>query len=283
MRVLITGADGQLGRALQTAFADDEVRAAGHAALDVSEPGQVAKAIISFQPDAVVHAAAWTDTSGCERDPERALLINGDGAGIVAEVCRRAGARMLYVSTNEVFDGEKGSPYTEDDKARAVNAYGASKLEGERRIRAAGGDWCIVRTSWLYGPGRQSFPEKVLSSAEREGNIRVVTDEKACPTYTADLAEGIARLVRERLSGVFHLVNEGACSRFEWAAEVLALAGKPVGIQPVSQAEYGVAVRKPVDSRLANVEAAQLGIKLRPWRAALADYIRTKVPQEARP
>jgi dTDP-4-dehydrorhamnose reductase len=281
MRILITGADGQLGRALQGAFAGDEVHAAGHAAVDVADSRQVSETLASFRPDAVVHAAAWTDTAGCERDPERALRVNGEGAGIVAEECGRSEAIMIYVSSNEVFDGEKGAPYTEEDVTRAINAYGASKLEGERRVRAAGGAYCIVRTSWLYGPGRQSFPEKIMAAAERGEPLRVVTDEIASPTYTADLAEGIARLTRGRASGVFHLTNEGACSRFEWAKEILRLAGVSIRVEAAKQADFGAPFRKPANSTLANREAARMGIRLRPWGEALAEHMRARVPQGA--
>jgi dTDP-4-dehydrorhamnose reductase len=189
---------------------------------------------------------------------------------------------MVYVSSNEVFDGDKGSPCAEDDPTHALNAYGASKLEGERQVQAAGGDYCIVRTSWLYGPGRQSFPEKILAAAERGGPLKLVTDEIASPTFTIDLANGIAKLTRLRATGTFHLANEGACSRADWAQEVLRLAGISVAVERVRQADFGAPFRKPIDSTLANVNAARLGVTLRPWRDALAEHMRiAQVPLEA--
>jgi len=264
-------------------LAEEDVQAPGHTDLDVTDRDRVRQAVESFRPDVVIHAAAWTDTTGCEGDPARATLVNGEAAGIVAEACRNAGAAMVYVSSNEVFDGEKGHPYIEDDAPNPINAYGRSKLEGEERVRVALGEHCIVRTSWLYGPGRQSFPEKILAAARERGSLRVVTDEVASPTWTVDLAHGIAGLVRVRATGVFHLTNEGSCSRKEWAEDVLRLADlKDVPVAPARQEEFGSPYRKPPFTVLANVHAARLGVSLRPWREALADHLRgVTVPEGA--
>jgi dTDP-4-dehydrorhamnose reductase len=150
------------------------------------------------------------------------MLVNGRGAGIVAEACREVGAAIVYVSSNEVFDGEKGAPYDEDDATNAVNAYAASKLEGERQVTAALEARYIVRTSWLYGPGRVSFPEKILQAARRDGKLRAVTDEIASPTWTVDLAEAIAKLVRQPAYGVYHLTNAGWCSRLSGSGDPAA-------------------------------------------------------------
>ncbi|HET8945326.1 MAG TPA: dTDP-4-dehydrorhamnose reductase [Dehalococcoidia bacterium] len=274
MRILITGANGQLGRALVVALVDDVV-ALGHGELDITDAGAVRRALAEARPEVVVHAAAWTDTAGCERDPERAMLVNGRGAGIVAEACREAGAAMVYVSSNEVFDGEKGSPYDEVDATNAVNAYAASKLEGERQVAGTLEARYIVRTSWLYGPGRVSFPEKILQAAQRDGKLRAVTDELASPTWTVDLAEAIARLVRTEAYGLYHFTNSGWCSRFEWAAEILRLAGMTdVPIESAPMAEFELPYRKPPFTAIANNNGARLGITLRPWQEALADHMR---------
>jgi dTDP-4-dehydrorhamnose reductase len=207
------------------------------------------------------------------------MRVNGDGAAIVAEACRETGSALIYISSNEVFDGEKPTPYAEDDQPNAINAYGRSKLEGERRVQAILDRFCIVRTSWLYGPGRDSFPEKILGAARRGGPLKLVTDEIASPTFTVDLAHGIARLAHERATGLFHLTNTGACSRRDWAEEVLRLADLSVAIEPVTQAEYGGPFRKPVNSVLENRNAAQLGVTLRPWQEALAKHMQTAVAQ----
>jgi len=272
--MLITGGQGQLGRALQSALSDQEVEAPGHAELDVTDREQVRKALARFTPATVIHAAAWTDTTACERDQDRAMLVNGEAAAIVAQACREIDAAMVYISTNEVFDGAKTTPYVEDDAPNPINAYGRSKLEGEQRAREALDRCCVVRTSWLYGPGRDSFPEKILAAARESRALRLVTDEVASPTWTVDLAGAIARLVREGASGVFHLTNGDSCSRKEWAQEVLRLAGlNEIPVEPTTQSEYGAPFPKPAFSALANVNASRLGITLRSWRRALADHM----------
>lgn len=275
MRLLITGGRGQLGRALQAALGDHEVLAPGHAELDVTDAEQVRSAIDGFRPDLLIHAAAWTDTAGCEAEPDRALLVNGEGTRIVAAACAAVGAAMLYVSTNEVFDGEKAEPYREEDAPNPINVYGRSKLEGERHVQSLLERHHIVRTSWLYGPGRASFPEKIVKAARGQGRLRLVTDEVASPTWTVDLAAAIARLIGTSDWGVYHVTNEGYCSRIEWALEVLRLAGLAgAPMEPTAQSEFGAAYRKPPFSALANVNAARLGIRPRHWREALEEHLR---------
>jgi dTDP-4-dehydrorhamnose reductase len=288
--VLLTGADGQLGRALQdlmpgsyTAgqqtfyrlipFAHHERRykqsVAG--ALDITHRDAVRVAVAEAKPDIVINAAAWTDTVGCEHDPERAMLVNCEGARHLANAARDAGAALVQVSTNEVFDGTKTTPYDEDNATNAINAYGRSKLAGEDAVREATDRHYIVRTSWVYGPGRMSFPEKVLANARKGKPLRGVTDETASPTLTLDLAQAIVQLMTTEAFGTYHLTNSGDCSRKKWAEEVLRLAGIDAKVAAATQAEFGV--RKPVYSTLANSRAAALGITLRPWRDALAEYM----------
>ena len=279
MRILVTGGKGQLGVALQSALSQHEVRAPGHAELDVTSAAVIRETIESFRPEVVIHAAAWTDAAAAERDPAACEAVNGGGTGNVARACAAAGVPIAYVSSNEVFDGEKGAPYAEDDATQAINEYGRSKLAGEDAAREAGGDFYIVRTSWLYGPGRVSFPEKIIERARADGALRGVTDEIASPTWTANLAAALVALVSSGRFGVYHLAAEGSCSRKEWAEEVLRLAGIDVPVEAVRQADFGLTFRKPLDSTLANHRAAALGITLRPWREALADHMRT--PQVA--
>lgn len=275
MRILITGAGGQLGRALKTALAAHDLVPLTHNDLDITDRGAVFDAIAGARPGAVIHAAAWTDTAACERDPERAMLVNGHAAGFVAQACRQAGAAMLHISSNEVFDGSKGAPYNEDDPPHAINAYAASKLEGERQVAGALDAHYIVRTSWLYGPGRTSFPEKILQAARRDGRLRAVTDEIASPTWTLDLAGAIARLLPTGAYGTYHFTNSGWCSRFDWAAEILRLAGLThVPLEPATMADFGLPYRKPPFTAIANNNGKRLGITLRPWQEALAGHFR---------
>lgn len=278
MNILITGAHGQLGRSLQPALRKHTLIAFSHATLDVTDGPAVDAAITGHRPDAVVHCAALTDTARCERDPEAAQAVNAQGADKVARACARAGARLIAVSTNEVFDGEAAAPYEEDAPAHAINAYGASKLEGERLAAAACADTLIVRTSWLYGEAGNNFVEKVRTAARAGGPLRFVADEIATPTCSTDLASAIAGLIEKGApAGVYHLVNEGEASRYDWAIEALRLSGlSGVHVERVTTAELRAGgyegPRKPPYSVLANTRARALGITLRPWRDALADY-----------
>lgn len=275
MRVLITGGRGQLGRALQEALAQHQVSARDLPEMDVTDPEAVRRAFDELQPELVIHAAAWTDTAGCESDPERAMLVNSEGSRHVAEACAGAGAVMLYVGTNEVFDGETGVPYGEEDDPNPINAYGRSKLAGEKCVQSTVERYFIVRTAWLYGAGRVSFPEKVLQAAAEGRPLKGVTDEIASPTWTADLAAAIAALVRGAPFGTYHLTNSGHCSRLEWIQEVLRLVGLgDITVEPTSQREFGAPYRKPTFSALANAKAARLDIELRPWQEALEEHLR---------
>jgi len=271
MRILITGGGGRLGRELQVAFVAQTVWAPDEPELDVTDAAAVGREVDTFRPELVIHAAAYTDTRGCEENPVRATRVNGDGTRNVALACRRVGATLLYISTNEVFDGAKGEPYQEADEPRAINAYGSSKLLGEQYVRSLLQKAYIVRTAWLYGGGND-FPAKVLQA--EPGELRMVTDEVASPTWARDLAEAIALLVeRDAPAGIYHLTNGGHCSRFEWAERILALAGRQdVVLRPITHAEYNAPYRKPVFSALANRAAAALGVVLRPWPEALAAY-----------
>jgi dTDP-4-dehydrorhamnose reductase len=276
VRILITGGRGQLGRELQQALASETVLALSRQELDVTDAAAVGRAIGQFRPQVVIHAAAHTDTAGCEAKPELAMRVNGEGTRQVALACREGGAAMLYVSTNEVFDGQKGEPYLESDEPRPINAYGRSKLAGERHVQSILDRFYIVRTAWLYAAGGNNFPAKVLQAVASEGELRFVTDEVASPTWARDLAQAIVRLIGQPTYGIYHLTNSGCCSRYQWAQRVLELAGRgDVALRPVVQADYGAPHRKSLYSELANRAAAALGIVLRPWQEALQEYFLT--------
>jgi dTDP-4-dehydrorhamnose reductase len=251
--------------------------------LDVTDAGTVERALRQAKPDLVVHAAALTDTSLCEEDPALAMRVNAQGSLHVAEACRRVGAAMVYVSTNEVFDGPpRREPYAESNEPRPINAYGRSKLEGERLVRETLPRHYVVRTAWLYAEGGNNFPAKVLRAAEERRELSMVTDEVATPTWARDLTQAILQLVRHPAYGTYHLTNAGWCSRYEWAAEVLRLAGRSdVTLRPITSADYAAGLPagqagppKPPFSALRNEAAARLGITLRPWEEALGEYIR---------
>lgn len=273
MRVVITGAGGQLGRSLQEAFADRELLPLSHADLEVSDPSVVG-GLIALKPELVLHAAAMTDVDGCERDPRRAHEVNGLGTRWVAEACRATGAIMVYFSTDYVFDGHRQEPYAEEDPPHPINVYGRTKLEGELEARSIldPDRLYIVRTAWLYGPGANNFVEKVLRLAAQRESISMVTTEVGSPTYTEDLSRAVRRLVEQTQYGIYHLTNQGACSRYEWAAHILQLAGMvDYPLHPIERYERPAAA--PPQVVLANTRAAALGIRLRPWRQSLADYM----------
>lgn len=280
MRILITGGTGQLGRSLRRALAAHDVLALAHGELDITEPRSVDAAVGGYRPDAVIHAAALTDTARCESEPALARAVNGLGAENVARACQRGGACLIAISTNEVFDGAKRTPYTEDDPTGPLNAYATSKLDGERLASAACADTLIVRTSWLYGDGGSNFVEKVRAAGSSGRSLSFVTDEIATPTSTEDLAVAIREMV-DRLApaGVYHLANSGEASRYDWAVEILrrsAMSDVPVeGVTTEQLRANGYAgPRKPPYSVLANTRAAALGVTLRPWREALAAYFK---------
>jgi dTDP-4-dehydrorhamnose reductase len=278
MRILITGANGQLGRSLQRALLAHDVIALAHEDLDITDAEAVRATIDEHRPDAVIHTAALTDTWRCEREPAAAEAVNALGAGHLASATARIGARCLLVSTNEVFDGANHNAYSEMDEPHPLNAYGVSKLRGEQLAAAACGGALIVRTSWLYGVGGANFVEKVRAAGQSGQALRFVTDEIAAPTSSADLADGMRSLLeRNAPAGLYHLANDGESSRYEWAREVVRLAGmRDVPVEGVTTAQLRAngysGPQKPPYSVLANTRARALGITLRPWRGALAAY-----------
>ena len=228
MTIVVTGGEGQLGKALAAAFRAQQQEEAGSPPAfkefipvdvpewDITDPAIVSR-LASLQPKVVIHCAAMTHVDGCARDPGLAYRVNAFGTQNVALACRLAGADMLQISTNEVFDGRSDRPYFEFDPTGAINAYGASKLAGEQMATRLLHRLYIVRISWLFAPGNNSFVSKILDRARTQGELRVVTDEVANPTYAPDLARSLLQLVRTQHYGIYHLTNEGYCSRFDFA------------------------------------------------------------------
>ena len=274
MRILVTGSQGQLGRELMRVLAaDHKVDGTDLPDLDIRDGDAVRRLIEKTRPEAVIHAAALTDTRRCEEDPDLAHQVNGAGTRNVALACREADSALLYVSTNEVFDGRKGTPYRESDETNPINAYGRSKLAGEEEVRSLRTKRWIVRTAWVYGEGSGNFPAKILAAASQQSELAVVTDEIATPTWARDLAAAIAALVEQPIYDIYHFTNGGECSRYEWAREVLRLAGREdITLKPTTMAEYQPFPAKPPYSVLRNEAGAKLGISLRPWREALGAH-----------
>lgn len=276
MRVLITGAGGMLGRALAGALGDrHEVIAASHGELDVTDLIAVQAALALRAPDVVVHVGAWTNVDGCERDPDRAFRVNGLGSRNVALACQATGAACCYVSTDYVFDGTKADPYTEFDRPNPISVYGASKLAGECAVRALTPRHWIIRTSWLYGSGGSNFVDTILARARAREGLRVVNDQRGSPTYAADLAHGISRLIQEPRYGLWHLTNSRSCTWYDFAAVILERAGlHRVRVEPISSRDLGRPAPRPRNSVLRNYCWELEGWPvLRPWPEALGDYL----------
>jgi len=275
MRIFVTGYKGQLGQALQRTLAGETLAGCDLPELDIADRAAIGAAIGGFTPDVVIHAAAWTDVDGCARDPERAYRVNAIGTQNVALACARAGAALLYVSTNEVFDGSATQPYREWEPPQPINPYGRSKAAGEWFVRHLLTRFYIVRTAWLYAPGGRNFPHRIIQLADERGALRVVSDEVGNPTFAPDLAAGIAALLRTEAYGIYHLTNSGYCSRYDFAGEILRLSGRAhVPIEPICLADFERASTPPPFAPLANTAAAALGIVLRPWQEALGEFMK---------
>ena len=270
--VVVTGARGLLGRALVIAFraVGDRVVGLTHSDIDLELPSSLER-ISEIHPDVVVNAAAWTDVDGCARDPERAMRINGTGAGLLADAAARVGAAVVQLSTNEVFDGREARPYAEDDAPNPVNPYGRAKLVGEQAVADATDRHLVIRTAWLFNSER-GFPARIRTGAERamaaDEPLAVVADEWGNPTPVSALATAIviaAQLISTtQVWRTVHLAGEPPISRLGWAREVLA--DLPVRLKPISQAEYPRLSRVPPHAVLALDRARALGLPAIDWR-----------------
>ena len=241
-RVLISGAGGQLGRALQDAFADDNVVALTHGDWDVSVPP--GDAVSGSRFDLVLHAAAWTDVDGAEADPQTAAAVNIGGTANAAAL----GAQLVVFSTDYVFDGRKGRPYLESDGANPLSVYGRTKLHGEA---AAGPDAWIVRTSWLFGPSGHNFVRTMLRLGAERDEVAVVDDQRGCPTYVGHLAPAVRELVDvDRARGIWHLTADGDCTWADFAAAIFEEAGLDCGVRRITAAELGRPAVRPAQAIL---------------------------------
>jgi dTDP-4-dehydrorhamnose reductase len=282
MRVLVTGAGGQLGRELVEAFtADDgagspaDVVGADRARLDITDRLAVRECLAAVRPEVVVHAGAWTAVDDCEDDPDRAYRVNALGTRHVAEAARAAGSHLCYVSTDYVFDGRAEHPYLEWDPPNPLSVYGRSKLGGEAEL---GPDATVVRTSWVSGRHGANVVKTVLRLLSGGRPLRFVADQRGGPTFTADLAPAIRRLVAERRPGLFHVTNQGEATRYDMARAVALAAGRNPGqVQPIATSELDPPPRapRPAYSVLDNAALRLSGLPLLPpWQESLERLVR---------
>ncbi len=278
MRIFITGCKGQLGCVLYTALAEYTLSGCDLPELDITDREAISAAIAGFAPDVVIHAAAWTNVDGCARDPERAYHINALGTQNIVLACAACDAVVVYVSSNEVFDGTATEPYREWDPPHPVNPYARSKAAGEWFVRHLLNRFYIARTAWLYAPGGRNFsnPNRIIQLADEHGSLKVVSDEVGNPTYALDLAAAIAAMIQTEAYGIYHLVNAGYCSRYDYVREVLRVAGREhIPVEPISIGDFPRASTPPRFAPLANTAAAALGITLRPWQEALEEFLKS--------
>lgn len=271
MRVVITGAGGQLGRALRAALGGENLLALTHHQLDVSDR-QVVLALAEWRPDVIVHAAAMTNVDGCELNPASAYRVNALGTQNVALLAQRTGAMLCYVSTDYVYDGTKGSPYWEWDRTNPLNVYGASKLAGEWFVQTLLDRFYIVRTAWVYGRDGTNFPRKVLDLAATRPRLAMVTTQAGHPTYAPHLAGAISRLMRTEAFGLYHLVNQGCVSRYDFARAVLDAAGsRDYPLDPIEH--YERPATPPARVELHTLSARAVGVELPPWQQGLREWL----------
>lgn len=273
MRIVITGHKGQLGTALQPVLAAEELFGVDLPEYDITDPAAILDEIFRFRPDVVIHCAAMTNVDGCEQDPDLAFRVNTLGTQNIALACGRCGAAMVHVSTNDVFDGRLGRPYLEWDTPTPQSTYARSKAAAEFYVRTLLHRFYIVRTAWLYAPGGDNFPAKIVAAADKYGRLRVVVDEIGNPTYAPDLAEAIVKLIHTEHHGIYHFTNSGLCSRYGYARAILELTGRgDVPVEPITSDQWPRASKPPLHCALHNFAGAALGIELRPWHAALEEY-----------
>lgn len=281
MRVVISGAGGQLGHEVAKVFHRDDVIGLSRLELDICDFGYTRRVLTDLRPGVVVNAAAFTQVDQCEVEPGRAFWVNAFAVRNLAAVCAELDAALVHVSTDYVFDGHKMTPYVEDDLPAPLSVYGVSKLAGEHFARSLAPRHLIVRTSGLYGESasgmRANFVEQVLRLADAGRPIRVVADQVLTPSSARDVAATIAELVRRECSGLYHVTNTGQCSWFEFATEIFRLTGLTPELVPVSSDECNAQARRPRYSVMAHKRLAESGLDdLPPWQEALAAYLRAR-------
>lgn len=282
MRTVILGAGGQLASDLEKAMGDWELFPLAHADLDICDHEQVEARLSEIEPAAVINTAAFHQVDDCEVEVEKAFRVNAIAVHNLARICADLDCRLMLISTDYVFGGEKRSPYSEDDLPSPLNVYGVSKLAGEHFVRSLCPKHFVVRTSGLYGLAGSSgkggnFVETMIRLAHEGRSIEVVDDQVLSPTFTGHLSDPIGALLTGETFGTFHLSNEGGCSWFEFASEIFDKLGMEPDLAPTTTQEYGAVAARPGHSVLANERARNLGLAPLPtWRQALDEYLTDK-------
>lgn len=276
MKVLITGIQGQLGYDVAKVLDARKIEyyAPTLAELDITDRQMVLKILEDHCPDAVIHCAAYTAVDKAEEEPEKCWAVNVDGTRNIAEGCKKIGAKLLYVSTDYVFEGTGEQFYKETDPVNPQNVYGASKLAGELVVKSFLEKYFIVRTSWVFGENGNNFVKTMLRLAETRTEVSVVCDQIGSPTYTADLAPLLCDIVETEEYGTYHATNEETCSWAEFAEEIFRVAGKNIKVIPITSDQYPAKAKRPGNSRLERAKLEEKGfVRLESWQDAVRQYL----------
>jgi dTDP-4-dehydrorhamnose reductase len=273
MRIVITGADGQLGLELRQALKSEAIIPLVWPAFDLLKPDSEEQ-IVASAPDVIIHTAAYTNVDKAEQEPDMAMAVNAEGTARVARAADKMSARLIYISTDYVFDGTKGRPYDENDITNPLSAYGRSKREGEQRALAGCANTLVVRTAWLYSAHGANFVKTIMRLARSEQALRVVADQHGSPTLASDLAAVLSQVVSRRLTGIVHASGGGECTWQEFACEIVALMGVSIPVNPITTQEANRPARRPTYSVLANQTLSKAGMTLPHWKVSLGRFMK---------
>jgi dTDP-4-dehydrorhamnose reductase len=273
MRVTLFGASGLLGQDLVNALTSEQLTALSSKDVDLRDRARVSDVIRASGPDWVILSAAYTDVDGCESNRDLAFSVNCEGAVHVAEAVREAGSRLLFLSTDYVFDGSKRSPYEVGDARNPTSIYGESKSRAEERLLEILPEVCIARTSWLFGHGGKCFPATILKLASTRPEISVVNDQRGSPTFTHDLASALVQLCRVSAQGIVHVTNSENCTWYDFASEIVRESGLPTKVKPVTTAEFPRPAKRPAYSVLSPESLHAYQVQMPKWQDALRRYL----------
>ena len=280
MKIFLTGANGQLGRELKKRLQGSDFLPTDMQEMDITDANAVMRMIGSYQPDVVIHGAAWTQVDAAEEKINAAYRVNAIGAQNIAMACREVNAAMVYISTDYVFDGLLGRAYTETDQTNPLSVYGKSKLAGELLARQSHDRLFILRTAWLYGDGA-NFVRTMLKLGRERKELQVVNDQHGCPTSTTDLAEALLRLIQTRRYGTYHAVNGGVATWYDFARKIFEIVGNTqIHLAPVTTTQFlrpaARPLYSPLDTRLLDLVVDR---PLRQWESALEEYLADAVSE----
>jgi dTDP-4-dehydrorhamnose reductase len=275
MKILVTGARGMLGRAITKELAYDyQLIGIDIENADITDENQIKEEIFNIRPDIVIHSAAYTDVDNCEKNKELAFRVNAKGTENVANACKLTNAKLIYISTDFIFDGTKQTPYSENDIPNPLSTYGSSKLEGEKAVQSILQNYSIIRTAWLFGPNGKNFVDTILRLAQSEPELKIVNDQKGSPTYTIDLAKAINLLINKNATGIFNITNSGECTWYEFAKKILELRENPKTIIPITSDKLNRLAKRPAYSVLSKEKFTKTtGTPTRNWQDALKEYL----------